>query len=143
MVVAEFENLRIRVRGAVNSAFNEFVERKRMSKQDAIEGMLTWLLAQDDLVQSMVLGQVRADPDLVAYVLAKLAGDAAAHANSAAAAAGEPTAGQAPSDRRELLGNTRTRSGEREVPPGFHVVVHERGKLVAPPKLPTPPRRAK
>jgi hypothetical protein len=53
-------------------------ERKRISKQDAVDGLLTWVMTQDEVVQSMVLGQIRPQPDLIELVLRRL-GNPASH----------------------------------------------------------------
>jgi hypothetical protein len=61
MVVAlqdERENLRIRVLEAINTSLTDFCERKRINKQDTIDGLLAWFLAQDGMLQSLILGQV-------------------------------------------------------------------------------------
>jgi hypothetical protein len=61
MVVAlqdERENLRIRVLESINASLTEFCERKRINKQDTIDGLLAWFLAQDGMLQSLILGQV-------------------------------------------------------------------------------------
>lgn len=68
------ENLRIRVKRSVNERFSELCTRKRITKQDAIEGLLLSLLMQDDdTVQSMMMGQVEVTDDLIELVLRRLA----------------------------------------------------------------------
>lgn len=57
--MAEWENLRVRVPADINAKLTDFSESRRISKQDVIEAMLSWLLLQDELVQAMILGQIR------------------------------------------------------------------------------------
>ena len=76
-LVDERENLRIRVAADMNERLSQFSSTRRISKQDIIEGMLEWMLAQDDLTQAMVLRQIPASPDLVELVLSRLADEAA------------------------------------------------------------------
>jgi len=74
VVVAEKENLRIRVSGIVQAGLNDLKQRKHISKQAAIEGILTWFLEQDGMLQSLILGQIEEQHKSQAarMVLAKL-----------------------------------------------------------------------
>ena len=69
MVVDKLENLRIRVKGEVAEALTEFSNDRRISKQDIVEGLLTWFLDLEDLAQAMILGQVEPSEDLIQTVL--------------------------------------------------------------------------
>ena len=54
----ELENLRIRVSPQLNDALDSVCKRKRLKKQDAIEGMLRWFVEQDGRLQSLIVGQI-------------------------------------------------------------------------------------
>ncbi len=66
------KNMRIRVPNAMDSALDTYSEKRRITKQDIIEGVLSWFLEQDALAQGMILGQVPADPELIKWLLQKL-----------------------------------------------------------------------
>jgi hypothetical protein len=61
--------------GELKDRLDEVLERKKMSATDAFEGMTKFLLEQDSLAQSLLLGQIepRDRPDLVEIVLKRLA----------------------------------------------------------------------
>ncbi len=52
------ENLRIRVLESVNSRLTDFCIEKKISKQDAIDGLLEWFLEQDPMLQLLIVGRV-------------------------------------------------------------------------------------
>lgn len=67
------ESLRIRVSGDVKRELDALVERKQTTQQAVVNSVLRWLFEQDDLVQSMVLGQVRPSEDLAELIIRRLA----------------------------------------------------------------------
>lgn len=74
------ENLRIRLDGPVKRRWDELLRRKRISQQDAVEGLVLFLLEQDDAGQSLALGQITDPKDraaIAAVLLARMATDAA------------------------------------------------------------------
>ncbi len=77
MFVAELENLRIRVDAHLNRSFGDFSERKKISKQDAINSLLAWFLDQDGLLQSLIVGQIESDDhtQVAAIVLKRMVDD--------------------------------------------------------------------
>lgn len=68
MIVDDLENLRIRVASEVNERLSRFCDKKRISKQDVIDGMLRWFLDQEDLVQSLIAGQLTPNAALLEMV---------------------------------------------------------------------------
>lgn len=78
MVVAEQEepkNIRFRMDPVRKDRWLALCEAKKISQQDAIEAIIDLVLAQDDTVQSMMLGQTKAREDLVELVLRRMAKD--------------------------------------------------------------------
>jgi len=76
MFVAEIENLRIRVEGPLNKSLSDFSDRKKISKQDTINSLLTWFLDQDGLLQSLIVGQIESsDSGQVAEIVLKRIAD--------------------------------------------------------------------
>ncbi len=57
MAVAEVP-LKVSIDAALKERFNELLERKRITAKDGIQGMVRWVLEQDTLLQSIVLGQI-------------------------------------------------------------------------------------
>lgn len=85
MVVAQKddrENLRIRLRPEVNRAFDELTERKRVKKQDAIDGLVEWFLLQDSRLQSLIIGQI--EPEYHAEIIEKVLGNLTQNSKAAA-----------------------------------------------------------
>ncbi len=66
------ENLRIRISTDLKERWTAACERKKISQQDAINEMMEWFLGQEDLVQSMIFGQIESTPELHRLVLNKL-----------------------------------------------------------------------
>lgn len=74
-LMAERENFRFRLDPEKKRRWVEMCDRKNVGQQDAIESILGWVLAQDDLTQSMLLGQIAATDDLLEMVLRRLLGN--------------------------------------------------------------------
>ena len=72
MVVSSDQGLRIRVPEDLKRSWLSLCEAKKISQQDAATSLLAWIVSQDDLVQSMVLGQVQPSADLVTLVLNRM-----------------------------------------------------------------------
>lgn len=68
------ENLRIRLSPELKQRFDEVIARKKISQQDAIEHLIEWACGQDDLLLSMLFGQVAPanNAELVRIVNARL-----------------------------------------------------------------------
>ncbi len=62
--VTRTEPFRIRIKPDLKRRLDEMFARKRISQQEGGEALLTWLLAQDDVVQSVVMGQIAAKAEL-------------------------------------------------------------------------------
>ena len=73
LVVANVENFKFRVSPDLKKRWLAFCETKRISQRDAIVATVEFLLAQDEVIQSMLLGQVQSSPDLIELVLRRLA----------------------------------------------------------------------
>jgi hypothetical protein len=73
LLVATDTNLRIRVPEEMAKQLDGLVEDKHITKQDVYDALLRMLLDQDDLTQSMLLGQVKPAPELIEIVLKRLA----------------------------------------------------------------------
>ncbi len=54
------ENLRIRVLESINTQLSAFCADRKISKQDAIDGLLEWFLEQDETLQLLIVGRVPA-----------------------------------------------------------------------------------
>lgn len=121
MCMAKLENLRIRVSPGINSRLSEVSERKRIKKQDIIEGVLSWFLDQDSRLQSLVVGQI--EPEFHAEIIDKVLFSLRS-AVPPAATAGQP-------NRVEV---TRLGSNPRELPPAVIPELGETGKKPSPPK---------
>jgi hypothetical protein len=76
-VGTDSKSLRVNVPADMREKWESFCERKKVKQQPAIEFLMRWMLAQDDLVQSMVLGQVESSPDLIKFVLERTPGKGA------------------------------------------------------------------
>jgi DUF917 family protein len=73
VVAEEKQNLKVRLKPAIKTAWDELLERKKISQQDAGTSLIQWILDQDDVLQSMVLGQVKPAPDLARVIAQRLA----------------------------------------------------------------------
>lgn len=78
----DYENLRIRMSPSTKATFDALIKRKKISQQDAIVSLVTMLMAQDDVVQSVLLGQILPHPDVVELAIRRLA-ESAAHGKGA------------------------------------------------------------
>lgn len=67
------DSLRVRMPPEQKVAWIELCDRKKISQQDAVTSLLQWLLEQEDIVQSMVIGQTAPDSELVDWILHRLA----------------------------------------------------------------------
>jgi hypothetical protein len=73
MFVPAFQNFKIRVPEQLKQAWDDLLTEKKISQQDAGLALLRWILDQDDVLQSMVLGQVKPAPDLARVIAQRLA----------------------------------------------------------------------
>ena len=70
MVVADRENLRIRLDPSLKERFSGLCDRKNIKQQTAIEALVRFLVGQEsDLAQSMILGQTAASDEVLAVAL--------------------------------------------------------------------------
>ena len=51
------ENLRVRLTGELKEKFVALAESKNLKQQGAIEALVAWIVEQDELLQSLALGQ--------------------------------------------------------------------------------------
>jgi hypothetical protein len=72
MLVADKENFRFRLDGKLKEEFMEMCEQRKISQQEAISAVIGWIVNADDLMQSMILGQLPATDDLVQIVLRRM-----------------------------------------------------------------------
>jgi hypothetical protein len=68
------QNLRIRIPPDLQTPFSDACRRKVLSKQAVIERLIRYWVKQEDVAQSMIVGQVEPADDLVELVLRRLAG---------------------------------------------------------------------
>ena len=66
------EHFRFRGSAALKRAWVELCAGKNIPQSDAFTSLVQFLLAQDDLTQSMILGQVKPRPDLTEFILRRL-----------------------------------------------------------------------
>lgn len=73
--MANTENVRIRVSPELKSKWDAMLAGRKISQQDAAVSLMEWLVEQEPLIQTMVLGQVpEADKgELARFVLERLA----------------------------------------------------------------------
>lgn len=61
------EKVQFRVAAKLKEEFEAFCNAKKISHQDAMGALIEWIMKQEELVQSIVLGQVKGDAfDLIA-----------------------------------------------------------------------------
>jgi hypothetical protein len=65
------KNLRVVLEGELKDQFAGLLERKQISQQKAIEQLVRFVVAQEDVAQSMLLGQIEPTDDLLEIVLRK------------------------------------------------------------------------
>lgn len=77
MIVTEQKNLRIVIPADLKDQWESLVESKGITQQKAIESLVRLLLAQDDLAQSVLLGQLKPTPDVMKLIYQRMeqAGD--------------------------------------------------------------------
>jgi len=80
MSKGDSENLRVRLGEPLKAAFDRLLADKRITQQAAVIAMVEWLIAQNPLSQSMVLGQIpRDDVEVMRLALARAEAEAAVH----------------------------------------------------------------
>jgi hypothetical protein len=72
LYVPEPKNLRIVLPAGLVDRWESMLSEKSISQQDAIVGLVTTVLEQDDDVQSMLLRQMKPRDDLIETVLRRL-----------------------------------------------------------------------
>lgn len=55
---AQRENLRIRLEQPIKERLEAFLKAKKITQQEAMEALIAWMLDQDSLLQSLILGQI-------------------------------------------------------------------------------------
>jgi hypothetical protein len=55
--------------------WDAFLERKKISQQDALVAMIRYAMVQNDVFQSIMMGQMKADHDLLITILRREAKD--------------------------------------------------------------------
>jgi hypothetical protein len=66
------KSLRLPLAGDRLRKWDDLIARKNIAQQDAIHAMIDWVCAQDPLLQSIVLGQIDPDPDLLGLALQRI-----------------------------------------------------------------------
>lgn len=89
MAVSKDESMRIRWDADEKKRLDELWQAKKVSQQEAVVQVLRWFARQDDLFQSIILGQIRPDsvPDVARIVLERMAHD---HPSDAQTTSGRP-----------------------------------------------------
>ena len=70
--MAHDDNLNYRVPANLKEKWQIFCEKKRIKQTEAAIAVLEFVLVQDDLAQSMILGQIEPADDLIELVLTRL-----------------------------------------------------------------------
>lgn len=70
----ERKNLRIKLEGEMKLRWAAMLSRKKISQQAAIEGLVGLLLRfdDDDLLQSVLLGQIAPDTETISIILRRI-----------------------------------------------------------------------
>lgn len=66
------KSFRVDQDGKLREKWVKMLADRKISQTDAIESLFQWIVAQDETVQAMVLGQISPAPDLVLIVLRRL-----------------------------------------------------------------------
>lgn len=70
------ENLRVRLDPEFKAEVHAFLDGRKLSQQDAVEGLFRFAMDLDDeLLQSMILGQIEFKPERLRLVLRSMAGE--------------------------------------------------------------------
>jgi hypothetical protein len=69
---SEKKNVRFRMDPVRKAKWLALCAEKKISQQDAMESLLDFVFVQDEMVQSMLLGQTKAKDDLIEVVLRRL-----------------------------------------------------------------------
>lgn len=72
-VMGDKQGARIIFADPILGPWKTMLAQKRIGQQAAIERLIEFLLAQDDLTQSMILGQVKPSDDLLSVSLKRVA----------------------------------------------------------------------
>jgi hypothetical protein len=67
------KSIRLPIDAQRMEAWEKLLDEKQITQQAALLAMIDWVVAQDPLVQSMVLGQIPASDDLVRVALRRMA----------------------------------------------------------------------
>jgi hypothetical protein len=62
---APLAHLRINLPVKVKEKWQQLCDEKNISQQRAAEALVMWFISQDDVAQSMLLGQLKESPDLI------------------------------------------------------------------------------
>jgi hypothetical protein len=67
--MTEEVNLKFMIDAELRDRLGELLDRKRTTLTRGMAELISWLLDQDDVTQSMILGQIRPTPALIKMVL--------------------------------------------------------------------------
>jgi len=80
MLMALEKDLRIRLDTAAKEKIDATFARKKISQQDGVRAIMLWFADQDDLVQSVILGQVAPTTAIMEMMMERLTEQAEADA---------------------------------------------------------------
>jgi hypothetical protein len=66
------KNLRVQLRDSLKDRWDEMLDRKKMSQQDAVERLVEFILEQEDTIQSVILQQFTPPFDVIEYLLRRM-----------------------------------------------------------------------
>ncbi len=73
-VVPETKSVRLVLEGERLEAWESLLAEKQVSQQAAMVKLIDYILAQDSVAQSMILGQIPASDDLIELALRRMRG---------------------------------------------------------------------
>jgi len=75
------EDLRVRLKDGLKEQFDAVLKRKKMKQVTGVNQLVAWFIAQDDLFQSMILGQIGPDSttEIAQLLLEKILADQSPH----------------------------------------------------------------
>jgi hypothetical protein len=73
MLMASQHNLKFLIDAGLKDRLDAMLDAKNATLTGSMVNMIRWLLDQDDVVQSVLIGQLRPSPDLMKIVIERLA----------------------------------------------------------------------
>jgi hypothetical protein len=71
------KDVRLPLSGERLQRWDEMLAARKIAQQDALHGMIDWVVEQDEMVQLMVMGRIPPAKDLIELILNRIRRDAA------------------------------------------------------------------